>query len=336
VTLSAGEFAAEALPTSVEESGASVTGRSPWQIARARLRANRVAMVALVMIVVFAVIAVAAPLLQAIGVIDTTTLHPQLVQGPGAMPTGAFGGISGHHPLGVEPQTGRDLLSRILLGITLDTAIAIAATIISVGLGVVLGLIAGFYRGFADWTIGRLIDLILAFPQLLMLIALSSVLVQRITDVGIPSGNPSKVAYIIAVLGFFGWPYFARIIRAQVLSLREREFVEAAEMLGARRSRINFKELLPNLWAPILVYATLVLPTYVSAEAAMSFLGVGIVPPTPTLGNLLQDSVNYATADPTYFLAPGLTLFVVVLAFNQLGDGLRDALDPRSDRTGGR
>jgi peptide/nickel transport system permease protein len=336
VTLSAGEFAAEPLPTLIEEAGDSVAGRSPWQIARARLRANRVAMVALVVVVLFAVIAVAAPILQATGVIDATTLHPELVQGPGSMPTGGFGGISAHHLLGVEPQTGRDLLSRILLGITLDTAIALAATIVSVGLGVVLGLIAGFYRGVADWSIGRLIDLILAFPQLLMLIALSPVLVQRITDAGMPSGNPSKVTYIIAVLGFFGWPYFARIIRGQVLSLREREFVEAAEMLGARRSRINFKELLPNLWAPILVYSTIVLPTYVSAEAAMSFLGVGIVPPTPTLGNLLQDSVNFATADPAYFLAPGLTLFIVVLAFNQFGDGLRDALDPRSDRTGGR
>jgi peptide/nickel transport system permease protein len=336
VTLSAGEFAAEPVPTTVDEAQGPVAGRSPWQIARARLRANRVAMVALFMIILFVAIAIAAPILQALGVIDTTTLHPDLVQGPGAMPTGPFGGISGHHPLGVEPQTGRDLFSRILLGITLDTAIAVAATLLSVGLGVVLGLIAGFYRGAADWSIGRLIDLILAFPQLLMLIALSPVLVQRITDAGLPQGNPSKITYIIAVLGFFGWPYFARIIRAQVLSLREREFVEAAEMLGARRSRINFKELLPNLWAPILVYSTIVLPTYVSAEAAMSFLGVGIVPPTPTLGNLLQDSVNYATADPTYFFAPGLTLFIVVLAFNQLGDGLRDALDPRSDRAGGR
>ncbi|WP_250029159.1 ABC transporter permease [Paractinoplanes maris] len=336
MTLSAGEFAAEPVPTMVDEAQGPVAGRSPWQIARARLRANRVAMIALFMIIFFVVIAIAAPILQALGVIDTTTLHPELVQGPGAMPTGSFGGISIHHPLGVEPQTGRDLFSRILLGITLDTAIAVAATIISVGLGVVLGLVAGFYRGAADWSIGRLIDLILAFPQLLMLIALSPVLVQRITDTGVPQGNPSKITYIIAVLGFFGWPYFARIIRAQVLSLREREFVEAAEMLGARRSRINFKELLPNLWAPILVYSSIVLPTYVSAEAAMSFLGVGIVPPTPTLGNLLQDSVNYATADPTYFLAPGLTLFIVVLAFNLFGDGLRDALDPRSDRAGGK
>jgi peptide/nickel transport system permease protein len=331
VTLSVGEFEAEQPPLLLGDSEETV-GRSPWQLARERMRENKGAMIALWVVILFVLVAIAAPILQRLGVIDAVTGHSDLVQGPGALPTGPFGGATAAHPLGVEPQTGRDLLSRILLGITLDMTIAVAATLVSIGLGTVLGLVAGFFGGFADWFIGRLMDLILAFPQLLMLIALSSVLIDRVTSLGVPEGNPSRITYMIAVLSAFGWPYFARIIRAQVLSLREREFVEAARMLGATRWRVSLKELLPNLWAPILVYSTLVLPTYVSAEAAMSFLGVGIVPPTPTLGSLLQDSVNYASVDLTYFLAPGLTLFVVVLAFNQLGDGLRDALDPRADR----
>jgi peptide/nickel transport system permease protein len=331
VTLSVGEFEAEQPPLLLGDSEETV-GRSPWQLARERMRENKGAMIALWVVILFVLVAIAAPILQKLGVIDAVTGHSDLVQGPGALPTGPFGGATATHPLGVEPQTGRDLLSRILLGITLDMTIAVAATLLSIGLGTVLGLVAGFFGGFADWFIGRLMDLILAFPQLLMLIALSSVIVDRVTSLGVPEGNPSRITYMIAVLSAFGWPYFARIIRAQVLSLREREFVEAARMLGATRWRVSLKELLPNLWAPVLVYSTLVLPTYVSAEAAMSFLGVGIVPPTPTLGSLLQDSVNYASVDLTYFLAPGLTLFVVVLAFNQLGDGLRDALDPRADR----
>jgi len=131
----------------------------------------------------------------------------------------------------------------------------------------------------------------------------------------------------------FGWPFFARIIRGQVLSLRQREFIEAAESLGAKKTRLYFKEILPHLWAPILVYSTLILPQYIAAEAALSFLGVGIQPPTPSLGSIMGDSVTYAAADPAFFIIPGLTLSILVLAFNLLGDGLRDALDPKSGRS---
>ena len=175
-------------------------------------------------------------------------------------------------------------------------------------------------------------DLILAFPQLLMLLALSVVLIEKITNLGVPPGNPSRIVYLILVLGFFGFPYFARVIRGQVLSLREREFVEAARSLGARGPRIWFTELLPNLWAPILVFTSLILPANVSTEAALSYLGVGVGTPTPTLGNILTDSVNFLVSDPTYFVLPGLAIFAIVLSFNLLGDGLRDALDPKTDR----
>jgi peptide/nickel transport system permease protein len=186
--------------------------------------------------------------------------------------------------------------------------------------------------GKTDFALGRFLDLVLAFPQLLMLLALSVVMIDKISSLGVPPGNTSRIVYLILVLGFFGFPYFARIIRGQVLSLREREFVEAARSLGARGPRIWFTELLPNLWAPILVYTSLILPANIGTEAALSFLGVGVGTPTPTLGNVLTDSVVFLVPDPTYFVLPGLAIFTIVLSFNLLGDGLRDALDPKSDR----
>jgi peptide/nickel transport system permease protein len=157
-------------------------------------------------------------------------------------------------------------------------------------------------------------------------------LIDRLTSLGVPEGNASNGLYIILVLGLFGWPYIARIIRGQVLSLRDREFIEAARSLGARNSRIYTKELIPNLWAPLLVYFTLLLPTYISAEAALSYLGVGIQPPTPTLGNILKYSVNYAPADFAFFFFPALIIAILVISFSLLGDGLRDAFDPKADR----
>jgi peptide/nickel transport system permease protein len=331
MTMTVGQLEAEAPPPSGdEELDTKVVGRSPWQIARSRLRRDKVSMTALVIVILFLIMAVLAPILSKLHVIDPYSLHNKLVGGIGSVPQGAFGGISSHHWLGVEPQTGRDLLSRLVAGVTLSMVIAISATAFSITFGTVLGIISGYLGGAADFWIGRFIDLVLAFPQLLMLLALSPVLIDRISSLGVPKGNPTNVVYLIFVLGFFGFPYFARIIRGQVLSLREREFIEATRSLGARNSRIFFKELLPNLWAPILVYTTLTLPANVSAEAALSFLGVGVGAPTPTLGNILNDSVNFLSADPTYFFLPGLFIFLFVLCCNLLGDGLRDARDPKS------
>jgi peptide/nickel transport system permease protein len=175
-------------------------------------------------------------------------------------------------------------------------------------------------------------DLILAFPLLLILLAMSPVLTQRLQDTFHMGNNTSRVVYIILVLSLFGWPYLARIIRGQVLSLREREFVESAVAMGAGTPRILFKEILPNLWAPILVYTSIVIPTYIAAEATLSYLGVGLLPPTPSWGAMLADSVSFFVPLPTYLFIPGTVLFVVVLAFNLLGDAIRDALDPRAGR----
>ena len=199
--------------------------------------------------------------------------------------------------------------------------------------GVVLGIIAGMSRRWADTLIGRLVDLVLCFPQTLMLLALSGLVVTWLTGtLRIPSGTTAQATYVIFVLGIFGWPSVTRIIRGQVLSLREREFIDAARLIGAGNGRLYFKEVLPNLWAPILVQFTLILPAYISAEAALSYLGISVKVPTPTLGNILAASIQYGSSDFLYFIAPAFLLVLIVVSFNLLGDGLRDALDPRTQR----
>ena len=306
----------------------AIAGRTPWQIVMRRLRRDRVTMVAFGASVFFVALAAIAPLLARIGILNPDQTHPELVQGLGSMPEGLMGGVSWSHWLGVEPGTGRDLLSRIVTGMTTSLPVGY------MGEGTIIGIISGFAGGRVDWLLSRSMDLVLSFPSTLMLLSLQAVLVDRIASImGQPSSAPPpKIAFMVLVLGFFGFPFFARIIRGQVLSLREREFVEAARSLGARRGRLYFKELLPHLWAPLLVYTTLVLPANISAEAALGFLGVGLNPPTASLGAILNDTVSYALPDPAYFFFPGVTVFLLVLSFNLLGDGLRDALDPKAGR----
>lgn len=309
-----------------------IAGRSPAQIAWYRLRRDKISMIAFVLVVLFAVLAILAPLLRTLGILDPYSFHAKLIGGFGSMPTGGLGGISLAHPFGVEPGTGRDVLSRVALGISFSLLIATAATLLSVLIGMSVGIISGYMGKATDFWLGRTMDLILSFPQLLMLLALSPVLKDRITAMGVPAGTATSAVYLILVLGFFGWPYLARIIRGQVLTLRNREFVEAARSLGATRRRIWVRELLPNLWAPLIVYVSLTLPLNISAEASLSFLGVGLQAPTPSLGNILNNSVSYADPDPAFFYIPGAVLVLIVLSYNMLGDGLRDALDPKSTR----
>jgi peptide/nickel transport system permease protein len=325
----------EAAETAAIDGAVSVKGRSPWQIFWARLKRDKVTVVALIVSCLFLVVGAISPFLARWGVLNPDENHPELVQDLGSMPGGFGGGMSWQHPLGVEPGTGRDMLSRILTGMTTSLTVAILATIFAILLGTVIGLIAGFSGGAVDTAISRFMDLVLSFPSTLMLLSLQAVLVGRIASaMGQPASAPGpKIVFMVLVLGFFGWPFFARIIRGQVLSLREREFVEAARSLGARRGRIYFKELLPHLWAPILVYTTLIMPQFIAAEAALGYLGVGLNPPTSSLGAILNDSVNYALPDPAYFMFTGLTVVFIVLSFNLLGDGLRDALDPKAGRS---
>ena len=250
----------------------------------------------------------------------------------GGRPKLPNGGISPTHILGVEWGSGRDIFAQLLFGLRISLVIATSATLITVAIGTVMGIVAGYTGGLTDTLIGRFMDLILAFPFLLIVLALSGVLTQRLTELGVPEGNPSRITYLILVISVFGWPYLARIVRGQVLSLREREFVEASVAMGARRSRILFQEILPNLWAPILVYATLTLPAYIGLEAALSFLGVGVLPPDMTFGAMLANSVSYFNVVPTYLFIPGTVLVVLVVAFNLFGDAVRDALDPKVAR----
>ena len=321
--------------TIASDGAVAIKGRSPWEIVWSRLRRDKVTMIALVVSFLVLLLGAVSPLLQQTGVLKPDVFHPELVTGLGSVPESFGGGMSWAHPLGVEPGTGRDLMSRIIAGLTTSLIVAVSATVFSVVVGTILGIVAGFAGGKVDWFISRFMDLALSFPSTLMLISLQSVLVPIVGNaMGHASTDPiTKIVFMIIVLGFFGFPFFARVIRGQVLSLREREFVEAARSLGAKNGRIYFKELLPHLWAPLLVYTTLIMPANISAEAALGYLGVGINPPTASLGAILSDSVNYTQADFAYFLFPGLTVFVLVLAFNLLGDGLRDALDPKAGRS---
>lgn len=319
-----------------EDAEAAIQGRSPYRIAWARFRADKLAMAALIVTGLFVLMAILSPILEKVGVLDPYTFHPELLDyNTGNFPKGWGGGISLSHPLGVEPQSGRDVLSRLMLGTTLSMTIALAAALITVVVGTTLGIIAGFTGGIVDGIVGRIIDLTLSFPSTLMLLGLSAVFVDRMREIGIPDGpNGAFVngSYIVLVLALFGWPPIARLIRGQVLSIREREYVDAAVLMGASRWRIYFKEILPNLWAPLLVYFTLLLPAYVSAEAALSYLGVGIKNPTPTLGNVLQGALEYVYTDFFFFFAPAACIAAIVVAFNILGDATRDALDPKSGR----
>ncbi len=312
--------------------GSGVTGRSLRQIAWTRLRRDKGAMVAMTVLILVALTALFTPLIVSlIGAdpyaFDQSALDPAL----GSLPAGPWGGISLDHLLGVEPLTGRDLFARLLFGARVSLFIAISSVIITTIIGTTVGIVAGYKGGWIDTIIGRSTDLLLAFPFLLMLIALSPVVTQRLESLGL-SPEAARIGYLILVFSFFGWPYLARLVRGQVLSLREREFVEAAIATGAPTRRILFKEILPNLWAPLIVYVTISLPTLIAAEAVLSYLGVGIIEPTPSWGKMLADSVRYFQVVPTYLFIPGAALFIVVYAFNVFGDAVRDALDPRAGR----
>ena len=309
-----------------------IIGRTPWQITRSRLVRDKGTLVALGAAIFFIVLALVAPLLTQFGIIDPYSSHTDLLGGLGSLPKGPMGGVSAQHWMGVEPGTGRDILSRVIAGLTVSLVVATLAVLFSVVVGVIIGIISGTAGGRVDWFFSRIIDFVLSFPQTLMLVALSTIVIDILQASMGTDRTPASMVFMILVMGFFGWPYFARIIRGQVLSLKEREFIEAAKSLGASPRRIYFKELLPHLWAPILVYATLIMPQNIATEAALGFLGVGIQAPTPSFGSILNDSVHWATSDPAYFIFPGVTLFLVVLSFNLLGDGLRDALDPKADR----
>ncbi|MEY3473026.1 MAG: hypothetical protein RLY22_529 [Actinomycetota bacterium] len=307
-----------------------LSGHSPRELAWRRFKSNKVAIPSLsvALFVIFAV--VFAPVIYWMLGIDPEARYMNALDERGEVP-GDWNGISFEHPFGVIPGIGYDLLARMLFGARVSFLIAVASVIVTVIIGLALGIIGGYFRGRIDGLIGRFTDFFLAFPTFFMIIALSVPLVDRLEKSGLVQGNEARVLYLILIFAIFGWPYLSRIIRSQVISIRERDFVLSAEALGASNLRILAKEVLPNVWTPVIVYVSLALPGYLSAEAVLSYLGIGVEPPMPTLGTIIADSTKYMMNNPVYFFIPSLALILLVLTFNLLGDALRDALDPKSE-----
>ena len=317
-------------PSEIESTSTAtqIQSRSPRQISWMRFKRNKVGVISAILSVTILSLSLMAPLVTRILGLDKDELNLDLLDVSG-IPTV---GYSLEHPLGLIPGTGRDFLAQLLYGSRISFLVAIFTTITALTIGLFIGIIGGYFRGRVDNYLGRTTDFLLAFPAFFMIVALSEPMVRRIEGAGIAQGNAARILFLIIFLSFFGWPGFSRLIRSQVLSIREREYVTAAQAMGASRTRVILKELLPNLWAPVIVVVSLSLPGYLAAEAVYSYLGIGVQPPASTWGILLSNATRYVTIMPSFFLIAAGSLVIVVLAFNLVGDALRDALDPRSDR----
>ncbi|MEU0446109.1 ABC transporter permease [Streptomyces tendae] len=286
-----------------------------------RLRMQRAALVAAFVVALLVLLALAAPLLTAIEGQDPTTYHPELVDSArGGVPVGTFGGMGADHWLGVEPQTGRDLFARLVYGARVSLGVALAATAVEVAVGLVMGIAAGLGNRWVDQALSRFTDVVVALPLMVMSLALLAI---------VPGGFPRPVL-VASVIGLIGWGSVAKIVRAQTLTLKQLDHVAAARLSGWGPWRIARRELLPALAAPVITYAALLFPVNISAEAALSFLGAGVKPPTPSWGQMLTAANVWYQAAPQYLLLPAGLLFVTVLALTVLGDGVRRALDPRA------
>jgi ABC-type dipeptide/oligopeptide/nickel transport system permease subunit len=320
-------------PASAEPVRTSATphGKSPSRIAFDRLRKDRIAVICASIVLIFILLAVFAPLLAKLEGQNYRAFNTDLVDEYG-FPTIA---ANAQHWFGVEPKTGRDNFARWVFGARPSLIIAFLATVVGTIVGVVMGLVAGFLGGWVDRVISWLIDFVLSLPYLLFAIALVPIVESmRGGSFNLTPDDQAQIRFyvLIFVLSFFGWAGLARIIRGEVLSLREREFVLAAKAIGVPTHRVLFKELLPNLVAPIVISASLSLPAYVTAEAGLSFLGVGLVEPIPSWGQTIAVATNWFKADPMYLWLPVLGITILVLALALLGDAIRDAFDPKTRR----
>jgi peptide/nickel transport system permease protein len=292
--------------------------RGPWQLAWARLRHDRVAAASLAVIALIVLLAIFAPVVAALVGHGPDTQY----RATGLSPDGIPVGPSTTFLFGTD-DLGRDVFVRVVYGARISLLVGVVATGIAIAIGVLVGLAAGYFGRTVDSVLGRSMDVVLSLPYLIFAIALVSIV------------GPSLLISI-AVIAFFSWASVGRIVRGQVLSLKERQFVEAARSLGASDLRIMFVEILPNVLAPVIVYATLLIPISIVFEATLSFLGIGVVAPTPTWGNMLSEALPYYSVAWWFVAFPGLALLVTTVAFNLLGDSVRDAFDPRGAGPGSR
>ncbi|HWX51930.1 MAG TPA: ABC transporter permease [Solirubrobacteraceae bacterium] len=306
------------------EPDAEIAARSPLQLFWRRFRKDRVAIASLAFVVFLVFVAIAAPL-----IVKILGLPGPYVQNLSL--TDEFGsplGPSGAHPFGVD-QLGHDVMSRVIYGTRVSLEVGIVGTAIATVIGVSFGTIAGFYRGWVDTALSRTVDVVLSIPILLLGLGIGAACAVRGCLSGAISPGTGVIIFLIALVN---WTYIYRIVRGLVLSLREREFVDATRALGASNARIMFGEILPNLVAPVIVYATLLIPLNILLEASLSFLGVGVRPPTASWGQMIAAATPIINTAWWYMVFPGAALLLTVLAFNLLGDGLRDALNPRAAR----
>jgi len=312
-----------------------VTARGFWEQAWRRFRHDRVAMASAVVIVLILIAAyvglpIASHLLGRGPNSINLNANPYTPEGPWSTITSASGHGTSLYPLGTSDPTGRDEFLRMLAGAQVSLEVGVFSTVLGMVIGVVLGMMAGYYGGIIDTLVSRATEIVMAFPLLLFVIALAETIGPRLNSYTMFGLFTPGVLMLTIVIAAFSWYYPARVVRAEILSLREKEFVEAARMVGASNLRIMRRHLIPHLTGIVIVLSTLSVATNILFEAGLSYLGVGIQLPNASWGNLISDAVNYYLTVPWLMVWPGVAILVATLAFNLLGDGLRDAIDPRA------
>lgn len=324
------------LPAALSKEERTLVGRSPGQLAWRRFTRDRTGLLAAYIVLFFFLVAALAPVIGRLYGKDPYITYgldrPELLDPVTSYPMKPNGGIDGEFWFGIEPRLGRDVLMQLVYGIRTSLLIGLAATVLSTITGILVGVTAGYLGGRTDYFLGRFIDLLLSFPQQLFFVAFMPVVTALFVSPQKETPTYFRVTALVLVLWLLGWMTLARLLRSSVLSLREREFIEAAKVTGAPPWRIIRRELLPNVTTPILVQSTLMLPNFVTLEAGLSFLGVGLVEPTPDWGRMFAKGADFYEGDITYMFFPGIAMVIFVVAFNLLGDSVRDAIDPKTRR----